>query len=112
MPLCSLCWLKERPASPSLELSSCQTDMKAYKSAEGRTFGQRHRRRRSAIKSTQWGTGMDECLDEMQYDSTSVDDWGVNRDMQKAYRYGSLPLHLWPQCLSLNFQKRLDIQVQ
>ena len=60
-------------------------------SAEGHTFGQRHRRRRSAVKSTQWGTGMDECLDEMQYDSTSVDDWGVNRDMQKAYRYSLLP---------------------
>lgn len=58
-----------------------------YTYAEGRTFGQRHRRRRSMLKSTQWGTGMDECLDEMQYDSTSVDDWGVNRDMQKAYRF-------------------------
>ena len=44
------------------------------------------------LKSTQWGTGMDECLDEMQYDSTSVDDWGVNRDMQKAYRF--IPLFL------------------
>ena len=49
-------------------------------------FGQRQRRRRSALKSTKWGMGMDECLDEMQHNSKSVDDWGVNRDTQQAYR--------------------------
>ena len=54
--------------------------------AERRTFGQRHTRGKSALKGTQWGTGMDECLNEMQCDSTSVDDWSVNRDVPKAYR--------------------------
>ena len=49
-----------------------------------RTFGQRHRERQAALKSTHWG--MDEVLEEMQYDSKSVDDWGVNRDMQAAYK--------------------------
>jgi hypothetical protein len=47
-------------------------------------FGQRHRQRQSALKSFHWG--MDEVLEEMQYDSKSVDDWGVNRDMQAAYK--------------------------
>ena len=38
--------------------------------------------------------GMDESLDEMQHNSKSVDDWGVNRDTQQAYRSASLPTSL------------------
>ena len=52
--------------------------------AGGKMFGQRHRQRQSPLKSFHWG--MDEVLEEMQYDSKSVDDWGVNRDMQAAYK--------------------------
>ena len=63
--------------------------------AGGRTFGQRHRQRQSALKSTHWG--MDEVLEEMQYDSKSVDDWGVNRDMQAAYK-SVTPSALVPHC--------------
>ena len=77
------------PRSRALSIPSGMRSI-AYCPADGPTIGQRHRRRRSAVKSTQWGAGMDECLDEMQHDSTSVDDWGVNRDMQKAHRYPAL----------------------
>ena len=36
------------------------------------------------MQSTHWGA--DDSVDELLYDSKSVDDWGVNRDMQGAYR--------------------------
>ena len=36
------------------------------------------------MQSTYWGA--DDSVDELLYDSKSVDDWGVNRDMQGAYR--------------------------
>ena len=39
------------------------------------------------MQSTHWGA--DDSVDELLYDSKSVDDWGVNRDMQGAYRQGS-----------------------
>lgn len=38
--------------------------------------------------------GMDESLDEMQHNSKSVDDWGVNRDTRQAIRSASLPTSL------------------
>lgn len=40
---------------------------------------------------------MDEVLEEMQYDSKYVDDWGVNRDMQAAYK-SVTPGVLVPHC--------------
>lgn len=36
------------------------------------------------MQSIHWGA--DDSVDELLYDSKSVDDWGVNRDMQGAYR--------------------------
>ena len=36
------------------------------------------------MQSTHWGA--DDSVDELLYDSKSVDDWGVNRDMSGAYR--------------------------
>ena len=44
------------------------------------------------MQSTHWGA--DDSVDELLYDSKSVDDWGVNRDMSGAYRQVSL---LFPQ---------------
>ena len=55
-----------------------------HSNAGGRTFGQRQYRRGAAVQSTHWGA--DDSVDELLYDSKSVDDWGVNRDMSGAYR--------------------------
>ena len=57
------------------------------------------------MQSTHWGA--DDSVDELLYDSKSVDDWGVNRDMSGAYRQVSL---LFPQGMpdSLHYSKHGD----
>ena len=50
------------------------------------------------MHSTHWGA--DDSVDELLYDSKSVDDWGVNRDMSGAYRQVSLLFSRgMPDCL-------------
>jgi hypothetical protein len=41
------------------------------------------------LRSNLW----DDASDEGSYDSKTVDDWGVNRDMQQSYKYVSFRIH-------------------
>lgn len=48
----------------------------------GRQRPVRHDRGLGKLHSNLW----DDVSDEGSYDSKTVDDWGVNRDMQQAYK--------------------------